>query len=309
MPTLRQLEYLVALADTGHVGRAAERAGVSQPTLSMQIAELEKRLGVTLAERGRGGALLTAAGRDAALRAREILRSVEELKESAAGARTGMGGRLRLGVLPTIGPYLLPHILPALHRRYPDLRLYVREDFPGPLETGLLDGRFDLLITSLPVDLGGIETEPVFREELMLALPSDHPAARKAKVPRDALGGENILALELGHRYHQQVRALSEELGAQILPDFEGTSLDTLRQMAAMGTGVTFLPALYVHADSGRRGDVAMKSLDPAPPTRTVGLAWRRNSPARDDFLAVGELIRSRIRSIRITGAVPVGSR
>lgn len=307
MPTLRQLTYLVAIAETGHMGRAAERAGVTQPTLSAQIAELERKLGVRLAERGRSGAMLTDIGRDTVKRARDILSAVEDLKDHAAGAQTGLAGTMRLGVLPTIGPYLLPHILPALHSRYPDLRLYVREDFPGPLEAGLLEGRFDLLIASLPVDMGGLETAPLFREEMQLALPHDHIAASAEEVPRALLRGEDFLGLESGHRYHTQVRDLCEELGARLLPDYEGTSLDTLRQMTAMGAGLTFLPALYVHSEIGPKGkrqraEVAARSITPRAPSRTVGLVWRRQAANRQDYETLTQLIRKRMKSLKIDG-------
>ena len=309
MPTLRQLSYLVALSETGHVGRAAERMGVTQPTLSAQIAELERKLGVSLAERGRGGAMLTQIGRETALRARDILRAVEELKDHAAGARTGLAGTLRLGVLPTIGPYLLPRVLPGLHARYPELRLYVREDFPAPLEQGLLDGRFDLLMISLPVAQGGIATAPLFREELMLAVPGDHPAGGKARMPRDGMKGEKVLALETGHRYHTQVRDLCEELGAELLPDYEGTSLDTLRQMTAMGAGLTFLPALYVHSEVGSRraeadggADIAITRLGPRPPVRVVGLAWRRTAADQTGYAEMAALIRTRMADLALPG-------
>ncbi|MGD1933606.1 MAG: hydrogen peroxide-inducible genes activator [Candidatus Phaeomarinobacter sp.] len=307
MPTLRQLSYLVAVAETGNMGRAAERMGVTQPTLSAQIAELEKRLGVKLAERGRSGAMLTDIGRDTVQRARDILRAMEDLKDHAAGAQTGIAGTLRLGVLPTIGPYLLPHILPALHTRYPKLRLYVREDFPGTLEAGLHDGRFDLLIVSLPVDMGGLETATLFREEMQLAMPHDHAAALSEEVPRSILRGEDFLGLESGHRYHAQVRDLCEDLGARLLPDYEGTSLDTLRQMTAMGAGLTFLPALYVHSEIGPKGkrqraEVAARSITPRPPSRTVGMAWRRQAPNRSDYEKLAQLIRSRMKSLKIDG-------
>ena len=307
MPTLRQLSYLVAVAETGNMGRAAERMGVTQPTLRAQIAEMEKRLGVKLAERGRSGAMLTDIGRDTVQRARDILRAMEDLKDHAAGAQTGIAGTLRLGVLPTIGPYLLPHILPALHTRYPKLRLYVREDFPGTLEAGLHDGRFDLLIVSLPVDMGGLETATLFREEMQLAMPHDHAAALSEEVPRSILRGEDFLGLESGHRYHAQVRDLCEDLGARLLPDYEGTSLDTLRQMTAMGAGLTFLPALYVHSEIGPKGkrqraEVAARSITPRPPSRTVGMAWRRQAPNRSDYEKLAQLIRSRMKSLKIDG-------
>lgn len=312
MPTLRQLSYLVAVAETGNMGRAAERMGVTQPTLSAQIAELERHLGVKLAERGRSGAMLTDIGRDTVQRARDILRAMEDLKDHAAGAQTGIAGTLRLGVLPTIGPYLLPHILPALHSRYPKLRLYVREDFPRTLEAGLHDGRYDLLLVSLPVDMGGLETATLFREEMQLAMPHDHAAAMSEEVPRSLLRGEDFLALESGHRYHAQVRDLCEDLGARLLPDYEGTSLDTLRQMTAMGAGLTFLPALYVHSEIGPKGkrqraEVAARSITPRPPNRTVGMAWRRQAPNRRDYEKLAELIRERMKSLKIDGVSVTG--
>lgn len=292
MPTLQQLRYFIAIADTLHFRRAAERCNVTQPTMSGQLRELELTLGVQLVERSRAKVLLTPIGKEIAARARVVLSEVGGIVDLAKHGQTLLGGTLRLGVLHSLGPYLLPYILPELHRENPDLRLYVREAVPRDLLAALDAGSLDLLLFPLPVGAKELESVPLFREPLLVAVPSDHRLATKERVDRSDLKGELILALESGHRLHEQVRDLCKEFGADLSMDFEGTSLDTLRQMVGMGTGLSFLPALYVQSEVSNDMQVTAVPMKSHPPFRLIGMIWRRQSAHRDDFMALAALIR-----------------
>ncbi len=269
-PSLKQLRYLVALADTLHFRRAAEQTHVSQPTLSGQLRELEQRLGVQLVERSRTRVVLTPIGKDIAARARDILRGVQDLVERAKDDQEVLGGTLRLGVLPTLGAYLLGHVLPELHQSYPRLKLYVLEGTPDSLRRDLDEGRLDLLILALPFPGAEMAVVRLFREPLLIAAPADHPLGAKDFAERDDLKGEVVLALERGYQLHNQVRELCELYGAELALDYEGTSLDTLRQMVGMGMGLSFLPALYVRSEVPKDSEVVARPLRSKPPSRTI---------------------------------------
>jgi LysR family hydrogen peroxide-inducible transcriptional activator len=295
--TLKQLRYLVAVADTLHFRRAAEVTHVSQPTLSGQLQQLERRLGVELVERSRSKVILTPVGKEVVARARVVLRDIQDIVELARHGTQLFGGVLRLGVLPTLGPYLLPHILAELHGQYPALRLYVREGRPRALLDDLEDGSFDALMVPLPVSGADLRSARLFREPLLIATARDHPLASKAQVERSDLKGEVVLALERGHQLHDQVRELCAQFGATLSLDFEGTSLDTLRHMVAMGTGLSFLPALYVRSELAGSGEVVARPLRTRPPARTVGMVWRRRSARGEEFLLLASLIRRILRT------------
>ncbi|MEO9874821.1 MAG: hydrogen peroxide-inducible genes activator [Anderseniella sp.] len=292
MPSIRQLQYLVTLSEELHFRRAAERVNVTQPTLSMQIQQLEKRLKVSLVERGSGSVTLTPLGREVAERARRVLAEVKDIVDLATSSQHGLHGTVRLGVAPTLGPYLLPHIVPELHASHPDLRLYVREDKPGELQAQLQSGTFDLIISPLPINQADLEVERMFREPLLIVAAHDHPLARKKKIAPDDLKGVNILTIEKGHHLHEQVRRICDEFGAIPMRDYEGTSLDTLRLMVGMGVGVAFLPALYVRSEIGNREEVATLAVQTPSLHRQVGIAWRKRSVHADKFSEVAELIR-----------------
>ncbi|GAB4353086.1 MAG: hydrogen peroxide-inducible genes activator [Kiloniellaceae bacterium] len=295
-PTLKQLRYLVAVADTLHFRRAAELSHVSQPTLSGQLRELEQRLGAQLVERSRTRVVLTPLGKEITARARLILREVQDLQDVARQGASLFGGMLRLGTLPTLGPYLLPHVLPELHRRYPQLRLYVREGMPQTLRGDLEDGKLDLLIFPLPAAGADLRSLPLLREPLLVAAARDHPLAGKAWIERADLKDQTVLALERGHRLRDQVQALCEDFGARLALDYEGTSLDTLRQMVGMGMGISFLPALYVRSEIPKDSDVVTRPLRRKPPSRTIGLVWRRQSARGGDYAALAAALRAILR-------------
>ena len=290
-PTLRQLRYFVALAETQHFGQAALRCHVTQPALSMQIKELEIALGAPLVERARRGALLTPAGREVARRARAILQAVQDLSDLARRHAEVLSGPLRLGVIPTIGPYLLPSVLPRLHEAFPRLQLSLRETQTAVLTRELLAGTLDLLILALPVGEPEIEELPLFDDVFALALPADHPLGARPSVAQSDLGGEHLLLLEEGHCLRDQTLALGQAAGANALDDFRASSLATVVQMVANGYGCTILPELAVPVEVGDRQGIHVVPFTRPPPVRTVGLAWRRTSPRRDEFVAFGEVL------------------
>lgn len=279
MPGLRQLEYLQTVAEEGHFGQAAARLHVTQPTLSMQIAKLERELGMRLLERGSGRVTPTPAGRVVLERARVILAEVEAIRHFASGKDGEAGGLVHLGVPPTLGPYLLPELVGRLHREMPALRLYVREGTHRLLEERLIEGVHDLIVTPMPLRSRLVECRPLFRETLQLAIPPDHRLAGRGTVAREELRGEKILTMEGGHHLREHVSALCEEFDAELSRDFEGTSLDTLRHMVGMGLGLAFLPALYVRSEIRSHHDIAVARIEGRQPERQIGLARRANTP------------------------------
>ena len=295
--TLRQLRYLVALEDTQHFREAAETCGISQPSLSVQIKTLEDALGLTLVERGRGAVRLTLAGREVSRRAREILDAGKGILDLSVTLKSGLGGTIRLGTSATLGPYLMPHVVGDLHRTHPDLRLYIREAAPRVLLRELQDGLHDLILTQLPVHGATLSVARLFREPLTVALPADHPLRDRESLENADLADQTVLSLSPAYALHDQIAALCAETGALLSRDYEGTSLDALRQMVAMGMGLTFLPALYVRSEiEGRAIDVAVRPFRGRRFARSVGLVWRASSGAGPAYDRLGQAIRSTAR-------------
>ncbi len=307
MPTVKQLRYFVAVADLLSFGRAAEACNVSQPTLSVQIQELEKRLGVQLVERSRHRVLVTGLGKQVARRAREVLRGIDGIVDLAQEGRTALGRNQRLGILPSLGPYLLPHILPPLRDAYPGLALYLREDTTQNLIATLEDGALDVAIVPLPlpVQKRDLEATVLFDEPLWLALPRRHRLAEKAVLRMEDLRGEGVLTLEAGHSLHSKVLELCDSFGAQPHLEFAATSLDTLRQMTVMGLGSTFLPAFYVLAEALDDEEIAVRPFEKPAPHRRIGLTWRRRASGRVEYLAFAKRIRAMLAEA-VPGVVSV---
>lgn len=296
MPSLRQLEYLLALEERRHFRRAAEACAVSQPTLSAQLRSLEKRLGVQLVERNRTTVIMTPVGRQIAAIGRRMLSDAEEIRHLAAVQGRGMSSMIRLGLPPTIGPYLLPRMIPELHAAYPNLKLYVREDIPESLPPALERGLHDVLVMPLSINRQDLEVQPLFREPLYLAMAVDHPLANRGKLNRRDLRGYAVLTLESGHQLHEQVKMLCDEVGAKLMSDYEGTSLDTLREMVGMGMGLSFLPGLYVQSSLSEDRTIKVSAISGAPIYRTVGLVWRKSSARTQEFLVLAEHFREAVR-------------
>lgn len=297
LPTVRQLQYLVALAETRHFRKAAEALDITQPSLSVQLRTLESTLGARLAERGRGGVVLTPIGREVASLARRVLYDVQAIVDRTDSIKSGLGGTLRLGAPPTIGPYLLPHVIKRLHKEQPDLKVYVREAPHRELLASVLDGTFDVILTPLPVSSSDVVVERLFREPLYFVCANDHPLAGQDEIKANALKHAQVLALESQHNLHDQVSALCQDFGAELLRDYEGTSLDTLRHMVGSGLGVTFMPALYVRSEIGARGEVSVAKLKSKPVYRTVGLVWRKHQGNVKGYKHLADVIRAAVQA------------
>lgn len=297
MLNIRQLEYLVAIADTLNFRRAAERTNTTQPTLSEQLKALEDRLGAQLVERDRTRVLMTPIGSQVVTVARRILRDAAEIRELAASGGKELAGVLRLGLPPTIGPYLLPHVLPSLHRSYPDLKLYIREETPELLPRALDDGTLDVIITLLPLQNTDLRSVHLFREPLYLVVGADHPLAGRKTVQRSDLDGQDVLALGRGHQLHDVVVSLCEEIGARLRRDFEGTSLDTLREMVVMGLGMTFLPGLYVRREIMSDPNLSVLELHGRSIYRSVGIAWRKSSARQDSYERLSQFFQKAVKT------------
>lgn len=299
MITLRHLQCFAAVAESLHFRRAAERINISQPALSAQISQLEEILGVLLLERTRRRVLLTPIGRDLAERANAILRSVSDLEEFAQGTRTPLSGTLRLGVLRTLGPYLLPHFLPEMRRRHPGLKLYLREEPDDRLLGELAAGQLDLiLMASPPRDDDHLTVVPLFREPLWAVLPLGHRLSAKSSLSPADLGGESLILLEFGDGLREPVLAMCHAAGSREHPDFRATSLDSLRQMVATGLGATCLPALYVNAEAQADEQIVVRPFDAPAPARSIDLVWRRTSARSPEFRLFAELVASHLPDV-----------
>lgn len=295
-PTIKQLQYFVCIADCKTFRGAALRLGVSQPTLSAQIYVLEKCLQLTLLERSRSGVLLTPAGRELLVNARLVIAEMQGLVDQADMIQNGPVGTFKIGVSPTVGPYLLPHILPELHQSYSDLKLYIREKLPQILEQDLLEGSLDLMLSPQPLNHSKLTVEPLFCEPLHLVLPVDHSLAKLDSIAPQQLRGQSVLTLEQQYGSYHQVLDHCRQLGANILDDYEGTSLDALRQMVVMGMGVAFLPALYIHSESHRPQGLKVATLEQLALKRQHVLAWRKNSPNRGFYRQLALLIKTLVQ-------------
>lgn len=271
-PTLRQLEYIVAVHQLGGFGLAAQTLNVAQPSLSSQIAAVETDLSVRLFARGRGGVRTTAKGLEFVNRARRILKEMENLR-SAMTSALPFGGRLRLGVLPSIGPYLLPQVMRALHRDQPDLRVIVREENTQSLDEGIRNGRFDAII-STPEDHPNTWQRALFTEPLWVAVATDHPIASRERACISDLAGQRLLTLDTGHRLARIVYDLASLSGGTVSDDYEGTSLDSIVLMAATGAGVAVLPDLFVRRQAIHREEIAVRRLDMKDANRGISLLF-----------------------------------
>ena len=298
---LRDLKYLIALADLRHFGKAADACFVSQPTLSTQVRKLEEELGVTLVERAPRKVMLTPTGQDVVQRARRIVADVEQMREAARRSKDPESGSLRLGVFPTLAPYLLPHVVPQLRERFPQLELLLVEEKSDVLLQRLREGRLDAALLALPVHDEQLHTEFLFEEPFVLAAPHGHELATRTSLRIDELSDETLLLLEDGHCLRDQALDVCRLSGAHEKSGFRATSLETLRQMVAAGVGVTLLPALSVHAPIVQPASIRLVKFDEPAPSRRIALVWRKSS-AMEAFLhqladAVGRLARAQLQA------------
>ena len=282
--TLQELKYLVALADHGHFGKAAESCFITQSTLSTQIKKLEDFLGVTLFDRSLKRVTPTPIGREILQAARNIVEEAERIREVAKHAQDPMARTIHLGVIPTLGPYYLPHALTLAHKKHPGLRLLLREEMTPQILEHLVDGKLDAGLLALPVTDDSLRVEPLFYEPFFAALPAGHALAKHAELNVSDIMSEKLLLLDEGHCLRDQALDVCGT-GSRGREEVRATSLETLRQMVGMGLGLTLLPALAV--DAGPRTSKRMIETRPfksPPPGRTIGLAWRKRAPFPETF-------------------------
>jgi LysR family hydrogen peroxide-inducible transcriptional activator len=275
---LRAMQYLVTLADVRHFSKAAERCHVSQPTLSTQIRKLEEELDVQLVERSPRQVMLTEVGEEVVERARALLAKVGAIKAIARRSRDPHSGTLRLGIFPTLAPYYLPHVVPELRRRFPRLTLRLFEEKTEDVIGMLLQGRLDAGLLALPVDVDQLVTRLLFEEPFVLALNDQHPLATQEVISMDQLEDQELLLLEDGHCLRDHALEVCQLVGAHEKLDFHATSMETLRQMVAAGTGITLMPVLAIKPPVAQTENLAIRRFDPPAPTRMIALVWRKSS-------------------------------
>lgn len=292
LPTLRQLRYLVAIAEFRHFGRAAESCFATQSTLSAGLQELESLLDVKLVERSKRRVMLTPLGEDVVARARLVLRGAEDIAELASASKDPLSGPLRLGVIPTIGPYLLPRVLPPLRQTYPNLRLYLREDMTGRILDALQEGEIDAALIALPFPTEELEVRKLGADPFLLACRSDDPLAKAPAPELEQLPEDRLLLLDDGHCLREHALAACRLQPARHHDDFRATSLPTLVQMVANRLGITLLPKMAV--DSGLLGGTGLiaRPLAENAPAREIALVWRRTTPRALEFNLLADALR-----------------
>lgn len=292
-PSIRQLEYLVAVAKHLNFREAAESCHVTQPALSTQLQQLEALLGVQLFERDTRRVVATAAGTALAAQAERILADTDAMLDMARAEGEPLTGRLRLGAIPTVAPYILPAVVQAAREAHPKLVLLLTEDQTSRIAERLAAGDLDVLLLALDVNLAGAEEMQLFSDPFVLACPRGHRLEAKEVLAESDLEGETVLLLEEGHCLRSHALPICKSSGMTEYADFRATSLGTLLQMVGAGLGVTLVPEMAVESESARNPNVVFRPFDEGGPSRRIGLAWRKSSARRDEFEALGETIRS----------------
>jgi len=313
--TLTELRYIVAVARERHFGRAAEACFVSQPTLSVAIKKLEEELGVVLFERGPGEVTTTPIGVSIVEQAQRVLEEAARIKELAAGGQDPLAGTLRLGTIYTIGPYLLPKLIPILRRTAPSMQLLIQENFTHRLAEALKHGEVDVIVVALPFGEPGVVTQAVYDEPFLVAVPQRHPWARKKEIAADELTQESMLLLGAGHCFRDQVLDLCATVSRSpnrsgIQRTFEGGSLETIRQMVASGVGITVLPATSITPGAGASDLIRIRPFAKPVPGRRVAIAWRRSFPRPKAIEALRQAILAceLPRATKLPNAAPAGN-
>jgi LysR family hydrogen peroxide-inducible transcriptional activator len=293
--TLTELRYVVAVARERHFGRAAQTCFVSQPTLSVAVKKLEEELGVTLFERGPGEVSVTPAGEKIVEQAQRVLEEASRIREIAAAGKDPLAGPLRLGAIYTIGPYLLPKLIPILRRTAPAMQLLIQENFTHRLAEELKSGEVDVILVALPFEAPGVVTRAVYDEPFLVAVPKGHPWENRKRVTSDELASESLLLLGEGHCFRDQVLEICHTVRSRersaLAKTVEGGSLETIRQMVAGGVGVTVLPATSTNASGGASDLIRIVPFARPVPTRRVGIAWRRSFPRPEAIEALRKAI------------------
>ncbi|MBK8063986.1 MAG: hydrogen peroxide-inducible genes activator [Betaproteobacteria bacterium] len=292
--TLTELRYIVAVARERHFGHAAESCFVSQPTLSVAIKKLEDELGVLLFERGPGEVSVTAIGEQIVQQAQRVLEGAALIKEIAIAGKDPLAGTLRLGAIYTIGPYLLPKLIPILRRNAPALQLLIQENFTHKLADSLKQGEVDAIIIALPFDEPGIETQSLYDEPFLLAVPQGHPWEKRKQISPEEVTKESLLLLGAGHCFRDQVLefcSTTHRTGSSLQRALEGGSLETIRQMVASGVGITVLPSTSIGQHDGTSELIRIRPFGKPVPERRVALAWRKSFPRPQAIAALRQAI------------------
>ena len=290
---LRDLKYLTALADYQHFGKAATACFVSQPTLSTQIKKVEEELGVTIFERAPGNVMLTPIGEQIIARAREVLREVDEMLTLAKRSQDPESGEVRLGIFPTLGPYLLPHMVPALHKEFERIEWFLIEEKTDNLTEQLKQGKLDAALLAMPINDEQLTVAPLFKEEFLLATPKQHALSRDKHLEMNDLKGETLFLLDEGHCLRDQALEVCKLSGAREQQDFRATSLETLRQMVGTGLGITLLPKLATLPVVHGSEEIEVTPFVGEPPYREIAMVWRQSSPITPTLQSVAEFIKT----------------
>lgn len=297
MTTLRQMAIFVKLADTGNMGEAAVALGLTQPALSQQLRALETLLDLKLFDRVPRGLELTPAGRQLVEGARAVVSASRDFRDAADHVLKRHAGSIRFGVSPTLGPYLMPRVIRILHERYPELRLFIREGIPDRQQAELVAGELDMILSPIPVRGKGLHIEPLFREPLRIVAPPDDPLVVKGDISVGDLAGRTFLTLDHRHHYHRQLEEICEELGATILGDYQGTSLDALQQMVGSGVGLAVLPQFYLLSEAGGFKVVQIAEPEGWKRHRSIAAAWRSKAAYAELYAEVARIIAEEGRS------------
>ncbi|MFK0275391.1 LysR substrate-binding domain-containing protein [Ensifer sp. NPDC090286] len=290
MLTLRQMRYFEALASARHFGKAAELVHVSQPALSAQIMEMENHLGVKLVERSRSGVFLTRKGEEVLARTRAILAEVDQLELSARTSSGTLEGRIRIGVIPTLAPYLVPRLVPHLRQVYPAIEIELKESVTSRLVADLGEGLLDAVVAALPIETDGLSTKPLFSDRFFMAMADDERNILMSPLTEDQVDVEQLLLLEEGHCLRDQALAVCSTAGKRRLVSFGATSMTTLLQMVANGMGMTLIPEIAI-ATEAARNSIRIVPFAAPEPAREIGLIWRRSSPRERDMEALAAAI------------------
>lgn len=291
MPTLKQFAIFAKLAETENMNEAARSLGLSQPALSQQLRALETELAVKLFERVPKGMQLSPGGRQLLASALAVLNAAREFGDAADRAAQRFVGSIRFGVTPTLGPYLMPVVIKRLHERYPGMRLFIREGIPELQHADLASGNLDMVLSPMPIEGRGLHVEPLFREPLHIVAPPDDPLHSGQQMAKEDFADRTFLTLDHRHHYHRQLEDICRRLGATILSDYEGTSLDALQQMVGSGVGLAILPELYIKSGAGGLDMVAVTDPPGWQEYRSIGAAWRATAAFADLYAEIAEVI------------------
>jgi LysR family hydrogen peroxide-inducible transcriptional activator len=294
--SLKQLRYYLTAAKHKSIRQAAKELRISQPSLSAQLKLLEEVLGMPLFERTRGGITLTPIGRELIPESKAAVDAAQAIIEAANFSTHGPSGTFKLGVSPALGPYSLPWILPALRHEFTNVKFFVKEEVPSSLVDGLISGNYDLIFTPLPEDDPALTIVPLFREPLFLVVNANHPLAKYDHIDASQLSGLDILTIEEHHQFFKQVESLSQRFHAHLLLDYEGSSLDAIRQMVYMEMGAAFLPALYIRSEIRDRDELHVLTIKGESIFRSHALVWRNTSPLRNFYRDLAEFFHLTIK-------------